>query len=120
MEFVINAAQSGTALHNFWNNMHFHPTDAVEDLWGREILNRLAEDRSAQYIRLYTMFEDIVTRDEAGKLVFDFSEQDRRLDYMVSKGFLLYHFRLPADGRHTHILRTIICCCNGHHHVTLR
>lgn len=102
MELVINAAGSGTALRNFWNNMHFHPTDAVEDLWGREILDRVAADRSAQYVRLYTMFEDIVTRDETGKLVFDFSDQDRRLDYMVSKGFkilLCFNFMPVAMGK---------------------
>ena len=31
---------------NFWNHCLFHPTDAVEDPWGRKILDRLAEDRS--------------------------------------------------------------------------
>jgi len=87
MGFIINAAEKGAALHNFWNNMHFHPTDAVEDMWGKQILDQVAADQIAQYVRLYTMFDDIVTRDETGKLVFDFSDQDKRLDYMVSKGF---------------------------------
>ena len=87
MDFVIDAAEKGTALHNFWNNIHFHPTDAVEDLWGQQILEQVKADHVAQYVRLYTMFDDIVTRDETGKLVFDFSDQDQRLDYMVSKGF---------------------------------
>ena len=102
MELVIDAAERGTALPNFWNHIHFHPTDAVEDLWGREILDRVAEDRAAQYIRLYTMFEDIVTRDENGKLVFDFSDQDRRLDYMVAKGFkvlLCFNFMPVVMGK---------------------
>ena len=22
---------------NFWNHIHFHPTDAIEDEWGKEI-----------------------------------------------------------------------------------
>ena len=87
MDFVIDAAGKGTPLHNFWNNIHFHPTDAVEDMWGKNILDQVAADRSARYVRLYAMFEDIVTRDATGKLCFDFSEQDKRLDYMVAKGF---------------------------------
>lgn len=88
MQVTIDAG-SGRKLHNFWNNLHFHPTDAVTDAWGRAILDAVAADRSARYVRLYTMFEDAVTRNEAGKLVFDFSENDRRLDYMVSKGYKL-------------------------------
>ncbi|MBQ9337844.1 MAG: hypothetical protein IJS14_11185 [Lentisphaeria bacterium] len=87
MKLAIDLSRPGKPVRNFWNNMHFHPTDAVEDLWGQEILDRVAADRSAQYVRLYTMFEDVVTRDASGKLVFDFSGQDCRLDYMVSKGF---------------------------------
>ena len=102
MNIVINTAEKGTALPNFWNNMHFHPTDAVEDRWGQQILDKIAADRSVQYVRLYTMFEDIVTRDETGKLVFDFSDQDRRLDYMVSKGFkilLCFNFMPVVMGK---------------------
>ena len=62
MDIVINAAGKGTALHNFWNNMHFHPTDAVEDLWGKQIIDQVASDRSAQYVRLYTMEVDTPSR----------------------------------------------------------
>ena len=87
MTVDIHGDAQGVTRRNFWNNVHFHPTDAVEDLWGQEILNRWAADGTAQYLRLYTMFEDIVSRDDAGKLVFDFSEQDRRLDLVVAKGF---------------------------------
>lgn len=87
MQLDLNALTSGRKISNFWNNVHFHPTDAVEDIWGSEILENLAQDRSAQYLRLYTMFEDIVTRDSTGKLCFDFSEQDRRFDIVVEKGF---------------------------------
>lgn len=102
MNLSIHLSQQGVLLHNFWNNMHFHPTDAVEDLWGQDILNRIATDRSAQFVRLYTMFEDIVTRDEDGKLVFDFSDQDRRLDFMVSRGFkilLCFNFMPVVMGK---------------------
>ena len=30
--------------HNFWNHVHFHPTDAIEDDWGRNILDQVAAD----------------------------------------------------------------------------
>jgi len=89
MALTIHADAPGLTRRNFWNNVHFHPTDAVEDLWGREILDRWAADGTAQYLRLYTMFEDIVSRDAQGNLVFDFSEQDARLDIAVAKGFRL-------------------------------
>lgn len=85
---TLNARAEGISKPNFWNNIHFHPTDAVEDIWGQEILEKL-RDGSARYVRLYTMFEDIVTRDEDGTLRFDFSDQDKRLDYMVSAGYKL-------------------------------
>ena len=31
---------------NFWNNALFHPTDAVEDPWGKRILDKIAESKS--------------------------------------------------------------------------
>ena len=31
---------------NFWNDVLFHPTDAVEDSWGKRIIDRFAEDKS--------------------------------------------------------------------------
>ena len=37
-------------LHNFWNNFHFHPTDAIEDDWGRRILDTAAADRVGKTI----------------------------------------------------------------------
>ena len=83
----IDTSAQGEVKKNFWNNVHFHPTDAVEDIWGQEILAKFKQQNCAQYLRLYAMFEDIVTRDEEGKLVFDFSEQDRRLDIVVNMGF---------------------------------
>ena len=87
MQVNINAAAGGQIKKNFWNNVHFHPTDAVEDIWGQTILNKFKEQKCAQYLRLYTMFEDMVTRDENGNLVFDFSEQDKRFDIVVNMGF---------------------------------
>lgn len=85
-------------IHNFWNNFHFHPTDAIEDDWGQRILNQAAEDRIADTVRMYAMLEDIVTMDENGGLRYDFTLNDQRLDYMLSKGygiFLSYNF-IPA------------------------
>ncbi len=82
---------------NFWNNCLFHPTDAVEDAWGKRILDRMAEDKSIQTVRIYTMFEDIVLMDENGKLIYDFRINDLRLDYLVEKGYnvLLAYGMMP-------------------------
>ncbi len=85
-------------INNFWNNIHFHPTDAIEDEWGQAILDCVARDGVARTVRMYAMLEDIVTMDASGKLQFDFTENDTRMDYMVSKGFnvfLSYNF-LPT------------------------
>ena len=85
--------------HNFWNNIHFHPTDAIEDAWGQRYLDAVAEAGIAHTVRMYTMFEDMVKMDEAGKLVFDFTENDTRMDYMVARGFHLlvcYNFIPPC------------------------
>lgn len=74
---------------NFWNAALFHPTDAVEDPWGRRILDRIAADRAVHTIRIYAMFEDIVYLDEKGELCYDFRLSDLRLDYLTSLGFKL-------------------------------
>ena len=82
-------------IENFWNNIHFHPTDAIEDEWGQKILDQVAADGAAQMVRMYTMFEDIVSTDANGKLCYDFTLNDERLDYMISKGFdllICYNF----------------------------
>lgn len=89
MQVKINVESRTGTIRNFWNHIHFHPTDAVEDRWGREILDRVAADKVAKYVRLHTMFEDLVRRGKDGGLLFDFSDTDNRLDYMVSKGFKL-------------------------------
>ena len=93
-------------IHNFWNNIHFHPTDAIEDEWGQAILNSVARDGVAETVRMYAMLEDIVTMDADGNLHYDFTENDVRMDYMVSKGFnilLSYNFLPPClaeDNNH--------------------
>ena len=74
---------------NFWNGCLFHPTDAIEDDWGKRILDQIAEDKACHTVRIYTMFEDIVSVDEAGNLCFDFTLSDIRMDYMTEKGYNL-------------------------------
>jgi len=71
----------------FWNHCLFHPTDAVEDAWGKRILDRMAADGGIQTIRIYAMLEDIVYMDEEGVLQYDFRVNDVRLDYLVEKGY---------------------------------
>ncbi len=72
---------------NFWNNCIFHPTDAIEDSWGKRILDRISEDKAIDTVRIYNMFEDIVYIDGNGKIAYDFRVNDLRLDYLVEKGF---------------------------------
>ena len=36
---------------NFWNQCLFHPTDAVEDAWGRRILDRISRDKAIDTVR---------------------------------------------------------------------
>ena len=72
---------------NFWNNCIFHPTDAVEDSWGKRILDRMSDDKSIDTVRIYNMFEDIVYIDGNGNIAYDFRVNDLRLDYLVEKGF---------------------------------
>ena len=74
---------------NFWNAAIFHPTDAVEDPWGKRIIDRMATDQAIHTIRVYSMFEDIVYWDENGKLCYDFRVSDLRLDYLTSLGLNL-------------------------------
>ena len=95
----ISCEKEKNTIKNFWNNIHFHPTDAIEDDWGREILDRVAEDGVAKTVRMYAMLEDIVTMNENGSLEYNFTENDIRLDYIVSKGFdvfLSYNFMPPC------------------------
>lgn len=83
---------------NFWNNCIFHPTDGIEDFWGKRILDRMADDKAINMIRIYTMFEDIVYEDMDGNLCYDFRVNDLRLDYLVEKGYnLLLTFATVPD-----------------------
>lgn len=73
----------------FWNACVFHPTDAVEDPWGKRILDKIAEDGAIDTVRIYNMLEDIVYRGEDGELLYDFRINDLRLDYLIEKGYNL-------------------------------
>lgn len=71
----------------FWNHVLFHPTDAIEDPWGKRILDRMAADGAIKTIRIYSMFEDIVYIGENGELCYDFRVSDLRIDYLLEKGY---------------------------------
>lgn len=71
----------------FWNHALFHPTDAIEDPWGKRILDRISADGAIKTIRIYSMFEDIVYIGEDGALCYDFRLSDLRLDYLLEKNY---------------------------------
>jgi len=71
----------------FWNHALFHPTDAIEDPWGKRILDRMAADGAIKTIRIYSMFEDIVYIGENGEICYDYRLSDLRLDYLLEKGY---------------------------------
>lgn len=73
---------------HFWDGIVFHPTDAIEDDWGRALLQRMAEDGAIRTVRIYAMFEDMVTLREDGRLRFDFTLSDLRIDTLLSLGFV--------------------------------
>lgn len=61
-EFVGMTTDSRSVLsfvrHDYFRrNIHFHPTDAAEDIWGRRILDNVAKDNVAKCVRLYVMTE---------------------------------------------------------------
>ena len=85
----VNAEKAVKQVNNFWNHIHFHPTDAIEDMWGQKILDAASADGAARRIRIYAMLEDIVFEGKDGTLEYDFSETDTRIDYLVSRGFSL-------------------------------
>lgn len=110
MQVKIDASKTVKKLHNFWNHIHFHPTDAIEDDWGRNILDNVAKDNVANTVRMYAMLEDIVTMDENGNLKYDFTLNDARIDYMLSKGFNLlisYNFMPPCISSDPDELATV-------------
>lgn len=98
-------------LKNFWGHIVFHPTNAIEDAWGRLYLDKIAEDGAARTIRIYSMFEEMVTLDENDEMQFDFSRNDARIDYLLEKGFtphISYGFFptwLAAEQEETFIMR---------------
>ncbi len=77
-QITVNSEKKTKKINNFWNNIHFHPTDAIEDIWGQKILNSVSSDKVANMIRLYAMLEDIVFANENGELVYDFSDTDAK------------------------------------------
>ncbi len=85
-------------LKNFWNHIVFHPTDAIEDEWGKRILDKIAEDKAVKTVRIYSMMEDVFTLDENGEMQADYTLTDYRLDYLISKGFnvLIAYAFLPG------------------------
>ena len=87
-------------LSNFWNQCVFHPTDAVEDAWGRRILDRMSEDKAINSIRVYAMLEDIVYIGENGELMYDFRVSDLRLDYLFEREYnLVIAYDFGCGGR---------------------
>lgn len=77
-------------IKNFWNHIVFHPTNAIEHDWGKQHLDRMAEDKAVQIVRIYSMFEQCVTLDANGEMQYDFSVSDYRIDYLLRKGFTPY------------------------------
>ena len=84
---------------NFYSHLHFHPTDAIEDEWGRANLKKFRDGGVARSIRMYAMLEDIVSVDGDGRFVYDFSLNDQRIEQLLSLGFdivLCYNFIPPC------------------------
>ncbi len=99
MSIRVYASAPGQPLRNFWSNIHFHPTDAIEDDWGQRYLTEVAENHAAHTVRMYAMLEDIVGEAPDGSLRFDFTDNDTRIDFLLSKGFNLlisYNFIPPC------------------------
>lgn len=89
MEIKIEAAKKLKKLNGFWKGIHFCPTDAIEDDWGGHILRQASTDRAADFNRIFTMFEDIVSMDEHGTLIYDYTLTDLRFDMMIELGYEL-------------------------------
>lgn len=84
---------------NFWSNCLFHPTDAIEDPWGKRILDRMSADGAIRTVRIYAMLEDIVYTAHDGSIAYDFRLNDLRLDYLIEKGYdlLIAYAGMPND-----------------------
>ena len=86
----------------FWNHALFHPTDAVEDPWGKRILDRMSDDGAIKTIRIYTMFEDIVYLDENDQIITE------------SKTFKITSAEVDVEGRVANATNeTIVLSTNG-------
>ena len=95
---------------HFWDGIVFHPTDAIEDDWGQRILKQIAKDGAIRTVRLYTMFEDMVTLNETGGMEFDFDLNDQRIDFLLSLGFtpmVNYSFLPPWLCVHTEFTSSV-------------
>jgi len=84
---------------NFWNNCLFHPTDAIEDPWGKRILDQMSTDGAIRTVRIYAMLEDIVYLAPDGSIAYDFRLNDLRLDYLTEKGYdlLIAYAGMPNE-----------------------
>lgn len=90
--------------NRYWNHFVFHPTDAIEDDWGKRILDQCADDGVGEFVRIYSMFEDIYTLDADGTLREDYELNDYRVRYLLSKGFdvmIAYAFIPPWLSENT-------------------
>ena len=95
---------------HFWDGIVFHPTDAIEDDWGQELLRRMAKDGAIRVVRMYTMFEDMVTLNDKGEMQFDYALNDERIDFLLSLGFtpmITYAFLPPWLCVHTEFTASI-------------
>lgn len=96
---VTISADREKQIHNFYNHLHFHPTDAIEDEWGKKNLEKFRDYKIAKSVRMYAMLEDIVSLGNGGALVYDFKLNDERISYLLSLGFdivLCYNFIPPC------------------------
>ena len=98
MSITVNTNNVLKKQQNIWNHILFHPTDAIEDEWGKKILDEISKDKAAEVVRIYSMMEDIVSMDERGTLKYDFTLNDIRLDYLLEKGFtpMIAYAGIPA------------------------
>ncbi len=87
MKISLDTEKRCGRLQNFWSAVHFHPTDAIEDEWGQNVIKKIKAGGAARFMRIYAMLEDIVTKDEKGNLLYDFTENDKRMDFLAHQGF---------------------------------
>lgn len=87
MEITLDVQNKEQIIENFWNCVHFHPTEAIEEAWGQKIIRTMEKDHAVSFMRIYAMLEEIVSEDETGSLTFDFTENDARIDFLLEQGF---------------------------------